>query len=157
MFALQNPLALAMGSISRAMGRFTFIEKNNGELEAKDFKFSHKLFENYPEEVIIDTIKHEYIHYLMILIYKKNMKHNSVFKAHCRLLGVDDETYFNATSIKPTKRYVVDCINCGRTSISRDRYSSLLKGIVAGEYLCSKCKCNHLRVYDYKLNEYIKK
>ena len=142
--------------MTRAMGKFTFISKSNGELVGKDFKFSYKLFENYSDDVIIDTIKHEYLHYLMIIVFGENMKHNEIFKAHCRELGVDDGTYFTAQAHTKHKRYVVHCPTCGELPVERDKLSSFFKDIINNNYICSTCKNEELKVFDRRNSEYVK-
>lgn len=112
--------------MTRTKGQFEFdYIKRNGKvvnIRPTKIKIAKHLLDNYHDEDIVDTIRHECVH-LIVDVYKKNsMGHNKTFKQFCQMLGVSDETYFTATPKtklveKPKKlaiRYIGKCTECGR-------------------------------------------
>ncbi|HSQ87982.1 SprT-like domain-containing protein [Romboutsia sp.] len=52
------------------------------------FTFGESFLVNNTDSIIIEKIRHEYLHYLMILKYNKHIGHNDIFEMHCRKLGI---------------------------------------------------------------------
>ena len=114
------------GRMTKTKGMFTFSTKTVlGEeiLTPIEFKFAKHLLENYSDEDILETIKHEVVHFIVNTRYNKNMGHSEVFKTYCRVLGTSDETYFTASikeggkeiiTRKKQHRYECVCQECGR-------------------------------------------
>lgn len=145
------------GRMTKTLGYFQFEQsRKTGKIVPCKFKFAKKLFEYYNRKDIIDTIKHEVIHYIVTLRYQKDMQHNEVFKQFCRVLGVNDAQYFKAKPIKPIPkiepRYIIKCKNCGaiakRKKMGDDRAFEILANC-----RCGNCHGEFNYIHDTKTDE----
>lgn len=98
-----------------AKGKFEFrITKAKGKtaIEPLGIKISKSLLNDYRDEDIIQTIRHECVHFIVNVYKQENHGHDKIFKQYCRMLGISDETYFTAKS-KVEERYIGKCQKCG--------------------------------------------
>lgn len=118
-------------------------------------KIAQFLLDNYYDEDIIDTIRHECVH-LIVDVYKQDsMGHNDTFKQFCQMLGVSDETYFTAQPktdiIEKTRtlkiRYIGKCTKCNKEF----KRKIMKKDTIHGWLYYSTCTCGgDLHVQDLK-------
>lgn len=120
-------------------GLFSYeINHSNKKLTPKKFEFSLDLISgNYSEEVVIDAIGHEYIHFYTIIGTGVAHGHSPLFKKNCRELGVSDETYFNAEpeDMSMVYKYTITCKNCGNI-FGKQRIPANYKE----KFCCAKCE-----------------
>lgn len=141
------------GRLSKTMAYFMW-ETVDGKLVPNKFKFAKNLFLDYNKEQIIDTIKHEIVHYIVNLRYQKNMGHNETFLQFCKILGVSQEIYFKESPNKVVvpPRYNIKCGDCGaiilRKKMGQDRALEILT-----DCQCGRCKSKFKFIYDSKLDE----
>ena len=86
--------------MTKCKGKFEFDYLVSGKkivgVKPLKIKIAQVLLNEYYDEDIVETIKHECVHLIVNVDEKKNMGHNAIFKMYCRKLGVSDETYFTA-------------------------------------------------------------
>ena len=98
-----------------AKGKFEFrITKAKGKttIEPVGIKISKSLLNDYHDEDIIQTIRHECVHFIVNVYKQENHGHDKMFKQYCKMLGISDETYFTAKA-KVEERYIGKCQKCG--------------------------------------------
>lgn len=62
----------------------------------KMFKFSLLFFNSdVPEACALDVIRHEYAHYYADVVFGVNRGHGAQFKAACRIVGANPNTYYS--------------------------------------------------------------
>lgn len=110
-------------------GAFVFRIKD-GVLEPIEFKFQDKLLSgDFPEEVVVSTIEHEYIHFLTNIANNFDHGHDDVFKTNCRRLGVNESTYFTGYHNAEVKDgFKLICTSCGK-EVARRRQEVSAKRI----------------------------
>lgn len=145
------------GRMKRTLGYFSFeIDKKAKTVTPSKFKFAKILFEYYSDEDIIDTIKHEVVHYIVTLRYQKDMQHNEVYKQFCRALGVKYDIYFKGKPIKPIKkekpRYKVKCGKCGAVATRKKMGDDRAFQILANCH-CGNCSGSFKYIHDTKEDE----
>ena len=154
--------------MTRTKGQFEFeCKRKNGEVVGINplrIKIAKHLLDNYHDKDIIETIKHECVHLIVDVYKRKNMGHNKTFKQFCQMLGVSDETYFNAEpktggENAPVKRletrYIGKCQKCGHEYYRKQLRQSTLENWIHYCH-CHKCK-GQLHIIDTKEQvEYMK-
>lgn len=124
------------------------------------FNFAKILLDGrYSEEVVRDTIIHEYSHFYCTVKYTTIVGHGIEWKRICKSLGGSGETYFKATAneevIDKTKGtrdcYVIECLECGSKAIylrKTEKLKKLLRNLK--NFRCGKCK-GKLKSYKNKI------
>lgn len=84
-------LPIKLGNGKSTLGRFKY--SNNGALE---FYFSNHYFldSNFPVEEKLDTIRHEYAHYMDYMM-TGHSSHGNNWKRCCRIVGAFPSRYFS--------------------------------------------------------------
>lgn len=133
------------------------------KIEPLRIKIAKYLLDNYYDEDIIQTIRHECVHFIVNVYKKGNYGHNKTFKQFCQMLGISDETYFTAKPKNSCKteskrletRYIGKCQKCGNEYHRKQLRKSTLENWI--HYCCChKCQGN-LHIIDTKEQiEYIK-
>lgn len=145
----------------------TYNKKKELVIKPKVLKFAKHLLDEYYDFDIIETIKHECVHYIICTYFNSDEGHSPKFKKMCRKLGTSDETYFKAEKredviakeekekkiacTEKTYKYRVICMECGHIYY-RQR---LDKKKMMQNYRCGKCKGKLFIVDDKEKKGYI--
>ena len=75
--------------MTRTKGSFEFeCRRRNGEVidvKPLKIKIAKYLLDNYHDKDIIETIRHECVHFIVNVYKRKNMGHNKTFKQFCQM------------------------------------------------------------------------
>lgn len=131
------------GRMTRCKGMFTY-QRNRltNEIKPVGFKFAASLLDGrYAEETVINTIRHEYAHYLANICNGKECGHGPLFMQACRYIGCKEEQYFtdrvaNAEVIPERLVYVVKCECCSNEYVSA-RKTKVVSNVQ--NYRCGHC------------------
>ena len=98
------------GRLRVALGRAVFtVNRLTGVLTPKHIELSTNLLTNYPDEIIIDVLKHELCHWALAVQGKPNNDGHPVFENELKRIGAH-----STHTIKPTgDLYTVECSKCG--------------------------------------------
>ena len=132
------------GRLTVTLGRVHF---NRYNCMPTCIEFSRKLLNEGTDNDIINVIKHEYVHYFLLIETGEDHGHDRMFKEKCAKIGCTHNKTKNkleATSAPSSYKYEVWCDNCHKII---GRYSRRCKTINEIEYCsCGRCKRSNLRV-----------
>ena len=105
-----------------------------------DIEFSKRLLEEGTDNDIINTVKHEYVHYFLLVTTGENHGHDYMFKAKCEAIGcTHDKTRNEIESeemIDPHQfKYEIVCTTCNKTIGTYSRMCKTLRNLD-----CCRCK-----------------
>jgi hypothetical protein len=127
-----------------------FAYLNNGIPEVVKFEFNiNNINGVYPLKTILNTIRHELVHWYSDKTTQKRCKHNDIFIENCKKFGVTDNTDFER--YKPRKRLSNDnyheakCLGCDRVVAKCKSMSNLKKFM--NRYGGTVCSCNFGKRY----------
>ena len=131
------------GRMSRTKGMFMY-KKNRitNEITPIGFKFASQLLDGrYNEETVLNTIRHEYAHYLANICNEQECGHGPLFMQACRYVGCKEEQYFtdritNNEVVPERMVYVIKC-NCCSTEYIKTKKSKIISNIQ--NYKCGNC------------------
>ena len=131
------------GRLTRTLGKVTF------EMPAYkpiSIEFAKRLIENDSESDIINTIKHEYVHYFLLVTEKCNHGHDHAFRMKCLNIGCTHIGAQNEVSLpkKEQFKYEVWCDGCGEMIATYSRKGKTLNSI--DRCSCGICGAKALRV-----------
>lgn len=108
--------------MKRTYGSFVF-RLEQGKLVPVAFRFALKLVSgDYSEEIVRQTVLHEYAHFYVNMLDQKNHGHNGVFRNACQILGIPDHTHFQGNHQEEKKRgYRILCSRCQKEVARRRR------------------------------------
>lgn len=154
---LENcPIAISP-RMTVAKGKFEFRitkTKKGTTIKPLGIKIAKNLLNDYHDEDIIQTIRHECVHFIVNVYKQDNHGHDKIFKQYCRMLGISDETYFTAKS-KVEERYIGKCQKCGYEYRRNKLRKSTLENWILNCH-CHKCH-GELHIIDNKEQvEYMK-
>ena len=129
--------------LSTTLGRVKYCN-----LRPTSIEFSAKLLENGTDNDVINVIKHEYVHYFLMITTRENHGHDRVFKNKCAEIGcTHDKTHNALDNDEPTEKeykYDIYCDNCGVVA----HYARRGKIINNIQYCrCGKCGASGLQVF----------
>ena len=112
------------------------------------FEFS-KITLNCNQETLVEIVKHEYAHYMALMVYNDNCEHDWRFVEQCKKIGARaSEPTFTNTQIKEQTiklaKYVVECQGCGAV-FTYQRKCNTLTACQEGTARCS-CGCTNFKV-----------
>lgn len=129
--------------------------KSNGmKIVPVQFTFASELLDGrYDEDVVRETIIHEYVHFYVNVKFNQRHGHDATFKAHCIVAGISPDTYFTA---KPNididngcnkaqsykEVYVVRCTCCKKVVATRTRACKLTAHPEMFTSTCCRSKIN---------------
>lgn len=130
------------GRLTRTLGR---VKYNRSTYLPIVVEFSRQLLEEGTDNDILNVIKHEYVHYFLLIATKADHGHDRVFKDKCKAIGCEHTGAYNTLeSEAETKyKYEVWCANCGLVA-TYSRMGKVLKNLNACR--CGKCKQNTLKM-----------
>ena len=137
----------ANGRLSRTLGRVRFY---NDSCEPIFIEFSKKLLEEGTDNDIMNVIKHEYVHYFLLVSTGENHGHDAMFKAKCAEIGCThgktrnelESDMFDTT--KEKTKYEVWCEDCQDIVAHYHRMCKTLRII---DYCkCGRCGGNQLKM-----------
>ncbi|MFB0918793.1 MAG: SprT-like domain-containing protein [Clostridiaceae bacterium] len=116
--------------MKKTYGSFVFKAVGNKIIPVA-FKFSEKLLSgDYPDEIVINTIKHEYAHYYANVTTGVNHMHDTYFKEVCRRLGIPEDTRFQGEHRETVRNgYKILCTKC-MNEVARRRRSDSTKALL---------------------------
>ena len=105
-----------------------------------DIEFSKRLLEEGTDNDIINTIKHEYVHFFLLVTTGENHGHDYMFKAKCAEIGcTHDKTRNDVESEAMTDphqfKYEIVCTTCHKTIGTYSRMCKTLRNLD-----CCRCK-----------------
>ena len=111
-----------------------------GQLEPLSFRFALKLLSgDYPDEIVEETILHEYAHFFTNVMLNSNHGHDRAFQETCLKLGISPHTHFQGEHQADVKKgYRIFCTNCDSTVATRRRIDSAKD--LSRRYLSGCCK-----------------
>ncbi len=129
--------------MKRTYGVFLF-KIENGRIRPLAFRFSEKLLSgDFPDELVENTIKHEYAHFYTTLVTGENHMHDSYFKAVCKKLGIPGDTRFQGCHQEEIKNgYKIHCSKC-MNEVARRRRRDATR-VLVGKYLSGCCSAKLL-------------
>jgi len=128
------------GRLTRTLGRVEHKRVSEDIFPVK-LEISKQLLETSTDDDIIGVIKHEWAHYYITKITKKNHNHDSSFKALCAEIGTHGTTSIRVErTVEIESKYELICPNCGKVVA---RYTRKCKTTEASKVglVTSKC-CN---------------
>lgn len=115
--------------MSKALGNFRVVENTaTGVRRAKDIAISGNLLKYYKTEEVIDTLKHECVHYALFMLGKPYLDGQNYFEKTLRRLGVSST---QTTEFKG-KVHVYGCTSCNYQFHRARRFN-------VSKYCCGKC------------------
>ena len=133
------------GRLTRSLGRVKFMCNFPTAIE-----FSRILLEEGTDNDIINVIKHEYVHYFLLITTKERHGHDAMFKAKCAEIGCTHDkarNNFEAETIGKEldiTKYEVWCEDCDEII---GRYHRMCKTLKTIKYCsCGKCGSHALIV-----------
>jgi predicted SprT family Zn-dependent metalloprotease len=136
----------------KVLGSFVHaVRRVNGQIVQRTplrFEFS-KLILNCNRETLVEIVKHEYAHYMALMVYNDNCEHDWRFVEQCKKIGARasepsfTNKYIEEQSIKMAK-YVVECQGCG-TVFTYQRKCNTLTACQEGNAKCS-CGCTNFKI-----------
>lgn len=151
--------------LKSSLGRYKY-EVKKGVHICKGFDFNKKnLDEKYPLDKIIDTIKHELVHWEVYKNYPKIKEaHGKEFCEIAKRRNVFYERYLPRKKLNKNQYYEAKCLECNKTILKSKNISSLKNFIM--KYGGALCSCGSLkiclldkgirRVYMYSPSIYLK-
>lgn len=128
--------------LTRTLGR-VFWERTifSGVVSIK-MEISYNFLKCATLESIIDVLKHECCHYLVVEETHEAHGHDKVFKEMCARIGcTNNKTYYDAFELKtPEERmykYFVVCKDCGEVIYKYHRAGKVIKNL--DMYICPSC------------------
>lgn len=108
--------------MKKTYGSFIF-RIQDGKLIPVAFRFALKLVSgDYPEEIVEQTILHEYAHFYINTISNANHGHDDAFKRTCLKLGIPPHTHFRGEHKEaPRSGYRIICSQCAAEVARRRR------------------------------------
>lgn len=136
--------------LTGTLGRVKFINRRslpgNKGCEALRIEFSLYLLQLSDDE-ILDTVKHEMAHYLVLKETKASHGHDAVWKAWATELGCRPRATVKrpaALSVKSAKReqykYILRCTACGKIIGKYKRRGKVIKSPGSYRSLCCRAK-----------------
>lgn len=131
--------------MTNTWGHYTFNAKTFKPLE---FVFSHFLLDgSYTDEEIKSVLKHEFCHYYVNTLHKKDCKHNNEFQKACKFLNIDGSRYSKLKISENLKNYIssrnkykVTCNKCGITFFQKRLPNHCTLENYNKNYRCASCK-----------------
>lgn len=114
--------------IRSTLGRVKF-EMENGRYCLKKIEFSKELLRG-DRDLILDTIKHEMAHFLVLKETGENHKHDNVWKSYALKLGCRPKATVKVDSRDTSKekyKYIARCKKCGKVVAKYKRLSKVIK------------------------------
>lgn len=116
--------------LSATLGRVVFTR----ECEVKAIEFSQKFLETGTEEEILAVVAHEWCHYYLLKVTKKDHNHNAVFNALAKEMGGAERRTMVVKTM--SLRYTVVCGGCGEVVANYQKAGNVVK---SPEQYKSKC------------------
>lgn len=104
--------------LTKTLGRVHWKRRNNGDAYSTLMEFSNLFLETSTENSILEIIKHECAHYLVIAETHEPHGHDKVFKSMCtRINCTADTAKYNSikrnTPEEEIYKYFIVCKDCG--------------------------------------------
>lgn len=116
--------------MSRTLGNFRVMENTiTGVKRAKDIAISGNLLKHYKTEDVVDTLKHECVHYALFMLGKPYQDGQHYFEKTLKQLGVSST---QTTEFKG-KVHVYGCTSCNYQFHRVRRFN-------VSNYRCGKCR-----------------
>ena len=129
------------GRLSRTLGRVHF---NGVTCSPLKIEFSRSLLEHGTDNDIINVIKHEYVHYFLLITTGENHGHDYMFKAKCAEIGCEHDKTHNEVEAKQKYKYEIWCMDCNAIIGTRSRKCKLIDNIK--DCQCGRCYGGNLKV-----------
>ena len=131
--------------LTRTLGRVKFMRGIN---EPISIEFSNLLLTTGTDADIINTIKHEYVHYFLFVTTGENHGHDYMFEAKCAEIGCQHDKTQNrlegGEQYDARFKYEVHCLGCNKTI---GTYSRMCKTLRQIDYCrCKVCGSGDLQV-----------
>lgn len=134
-------LVCANGRLSRTLGRVHF---NGLTCEPTKIEFSRALLENGTDNDVINVIKHEYVHYFLLVTTGIDHGHDDAFRRKCAEIGCEHDQTHNKLEREQKYKYEIWCLDCNEIIGTRSRRCKMLDEI--NFCYCGKCKGKNLKV-----------
>ena len=131
------------GRLSRCLGRVFF---TSGSCKPTRIEFARILLNETDDETIEQVIKHEYVHYYLLITTHEDHGHDILFKKKCAEIGCYHDKAQNevaAFTAKSTK-YEVFCMTCNKRVGQYSRMCKTLKNL--DSCMCNICKTSNLKM-----------
>lgn len=145
-------LVLKQTKSTKTLGSFVHaVRRVNGQVVERTplrFEFS-TLVLNCNEQTLVEIVKHEYAHYMALVVYNDNCNHDWRFVEQCRKIGASaceptfSNKYIQEQSLKMAK-YLVECTNCGQV-FTYQRKCATLTACANGNAECH-CGCREFKI-----------
>lgn len=128
------------------LGRVVY-DVRYGEVVPNKIEFSTFMVNEYADDIILNTIRHEMAHYLVTKDTHENHGHDQLWKLYAIRLGCDPEARTKARAKDALKdvKYVTYCSKCGQVLGRYFRKGNVIK--YPSRYR-SKCCHGNIRVED---------
>lgn len=125
--------------LSRTLGRVRYTG-----LRPTSIEFSQDLLKDGTDNDIINVIKHEYVHYYLLVKTGENHGHDAMFKAKCAAIGCEHIYTHNSLEGESKYKYEVWCTKCNKIVATRSRRCKLIDYV--DYYACANCDTHNLKV-----------
>ena len=122
--------------LSRTLARVVYVNNKVDRLEYN--KMLARSTSNEAE--VIDIIKHECAHIIAFKRTGERQGHNEYFRKVCKEIGCGNLESAVQTNFR--YKYEFICPTCNRVVYQSERKSKVFKGIIRGDYRCSRCETN---------------
>ena len=130
----------ANARLTATLGRVRHIKST---CEPISIEFSQKLLNESTDNDIINVIKHEYVHYFLLVATGENHGHDALFRDKCKAIGCTHTKTHNALENEGQFKYEVWCDECGLVA-TYSRMGKVLKNL--DSCLCGKCHKSGLKM-----------
>ena len=131
--------------LTRTLGRVKFMRGIN---EPISIEFSNLLLTTGTDADIINTIKHEYVHYFLLVTTGEDHGHDYMFKIKCAEIGCQHDKTQNrleaGAAYDNSFKYEVHCCNCHKRIGTYSRMCKTLREI--DNCCCKLCGSNDLQI-----------
>ena len=134
-----NIMVVENGRLQRSLGRAMFtVNRMTGKVTPKRIELSKNLLTNYPDEIIVDVLKHELCHWALAVQGKPYNDGHPVFENELKRIG----SHSTHTISVAGNLYTVECSKCGDTvakNHSKRRLNKYVDGTSRREYSTRCC------------------
>ena len=145
-------LVLKQTNSKKTLGSFVHQARRvNGQVVERTplrFEFS-KLILNCNKQTLLEIVKHEYAHYMALVVYNDNCQHDWRFVEQCNKIGAtaSEPTFSNNEIEEQTlkmSKYLVQCQGCGHI-FTYQRKCKMLTLCQEGMATCG-CGCSKFKI-----------
>ena len=143
---IQVPVS-ANARLKRTLGKVKFARYSCSPIS---IEFAQVLLDKGSDNDIMNVIKHEYVHYFLLVSTGENHGHDALFKKKCKEIGCEHiythNELENNDEYDEEFKYEVWCDNCNKRIGTYSRMCKTLRLVNMHECTCGNCNSDNLRI-----------